>query len=103
MEFSASQIAEIIIGKVEGNPDTKIHYVSKIEDGGKGTLSFLANPIYTSYIYETDASIVLVNNDFKPEKEIKTTLIRVEDAYSAFAKLLEVYSKIKLNKSGISE
>ncbi|MCD4730484.1 MAG: UDP-3-O-(3-hydroxymyristoyl)glucosamine N-acyltransferase [Bacteroidales bacterium] len=103
MEFSASQIAEIINGKVEGNPDTKIHYVSKIEDGGKGTLSFLANPIYTSYIYETDASIILVNNDFKPEKEIKTTLIRVEDAYSAFAKLLEVYSEIKLNKSGISE
>lgn len=103
MEFSASQIAEIINGKVEGNPDTKIHYVSKIEDGGKGTLSFLANPIYTSYIYETDASIVLVNNDFIPEKEIKTTLIRVEDAYSAFAKLLEVYNKIKLNKSGISQ
>lgn len=103
MEFSASQIAEIINGKVEGNPDTKIHYVSKIEEGKKGTLSFLANPKYTSYIYETEASIVLVNNDFKAEKKIKPTLIRVEDAYSAFAKLLEVYNKIKLNKSGISQ
>ena len=103
MEFSASQIAEIVNGKVEGNPDAKVNYVSKIEEGKKGTLSFLANPKYTSYIYETNASIVLVNNDFKPEKEIKPTLIRVEDAYSAFAKLLEVYNKIKLNKSGISD
>ena len=102
MEFSASQIAEIINGKVEGNPDSKVNYVSKIEDGKEGTLSFLANPKYTSYIYNTEASIVLVNNDFKPEKKVKPTLIRVDDAYSAFAKLLEYYNKVKLNKSGIS-
>lgn len=102
MEFSASQIAEIVNGKVEGNPDVLVNYVSKIEEGKKGTLSFLANPKYTSYVYETEASIVLVNNDFSPEKEVKPTLIRVDDAYSAFAKLLEYYNKIKLNKSGIS-
>jgi UDP-3-O-[3-hydroxymyristoyl] glucosamine N-acyltransferase len=102
MEFSASQIAEIVNGKVEGNPDVLVNYVSKIEEGKKGTLSFLANPIYTSYVYDTEASIVLVNNDFKPEKEVRTTLIRVKDAYTAFAKLLEFYNKIKLNKSGIS-
>jgi UDP-3-O-[3-hydroxymyristoyl] glucosamine N-acyltransferase len=103
MEFSAKQIADILNGKIEGDPNIKISYVSKIEDGKKGTLSFLANPKYTQFIYETEASIVLVNNDFKPERAIRSTLIRVEDAYSAFAKLLEVYNQIALNKSGISE
>jgi UDP-3-O-[3-hydroxymyristoyl] glucosamine N-acyltransferase len=103
MEFSANQIAEILKGKVEGDPNIKVNYVSKIEEGKKGTLSFLSNPKYTQYIYETEASIVLVNIDFKPEREVKPTLIRVENAYTAFAKLLEVYSQIKLNKSGISE
>jgi UDP-3-O-[3-hydroxymyristoyl] glucosamine N-acyltransferase len=103
MEFSANQIAEILNGKIEGDPNIKISYVSKIEEGKKGTLSFLANPKYTQYIYETDASIVLVNEDFKAERPVKSTLIRVENAYTSFAKLLEVYNKIKLNKSGISE
>lgn len=103
MEFSAHQIAAILNGKIEGDPNITISYVSKIEEGKKGTLSFLSNPKYTHYIYETDASIVLVNNDFKAEKEVKPTLIRVENAYTSFAKLLEVYSEIKLNKSGISE
>lgn len=103
MEFSAQQIADIIQGKVEGDPDVRISYVSKIEEGKKGTLSFLANPKYTQYIYQTEASIVLVNNDFKPEKTIIPTLIRVENAYTAFAHLLEVYNRIKLNKTGISK
>jgi len=103
MEFSASQIAEVINGKVEGNPDIKISYVSKIEEGKSGTLSFLANPKYTQYIYNTEASIVLVAKDFIPEKSIKSTLIRVDDPYLAFAKLLEMYNQIKLNKIGISE
>lgn len=103
MEFSAKQIAEVINGTVEGNPEIKINYVSKIEDGKNGTLTFLANPKYTQYIYTTEASIVIVNNDFIPEKELIPTLIRVEDAYIAFAKLLEMYNKIKLDKSGISE
>jgi UDP-3-O-[3-hydroxymyristoyl] glucosamine N-acyltransferase len=103
MEFSANQIAEILNGKIEGDPNVKISYVSKIEEGKTGTLSFLANPKYTQYIYETDASIVLVNEDFKAERPVKSTLIRVENAYTSFAKLLEVYNKIKLNKTGISE
>ena len=102
MEFSASQIAEIVNGKVDGNAEVKVNYVSKIEEGKKGTLSFLANPKYKSFIYDTEASIVLVNHDFKPEKEVKPTMIRVDDAYTAFAKLLEFYNKAKLNKSGIS-
>lgn len=102
MEFSAIQIAEILNGKIEGDTSVKISYVSKIEEGKKGTLSFLANPKYTPFIYDTDASIVLVNEDFKAERPIKATLIRVENAYSSFAKLLEVYNKIKMNKSGIS-
>ena len=103
MEFSANQIAEILKGKVEGDPDIRISYVSKIEEGKKGTLSFLANPKYAQYIYDTEASIVLVNDDFKAERPVKPTLIRVENAYTSFAKLLEVYNQIKLNKSGISE
>ena len=103
MEFTAKQIAEILNGTVEGNPDVKVNNLSKIEEGKQATLSFLANPKYTNYIYTTKASIVIVNNDFVPEKEISTTLIRVEDAYQAFAKLLDTYNQIKLNKTGISE
>lgn len=103
MEFSAEQIANILNGTVEGNPNITINYVSKIEEGKKGTLSFLANPKYTHYIYETAASIVIVNKDFKAEKEITTTIIRVDDAYQAFAKLLDVYNKIKTTKNGISK
>jgi len=103
MEFSASQIAEVVNGKVEGDPNVKINYVSRIEEGVQGTLSFLANPKYTQFIYQTEASIVLVNSGFTPEKKVKPTLIRVDNPYLAFAKLLEMYNKIKLNKTGISE
>jgi len=103
MEFSAKQIANILDGTIDGNPDVSVNYVSKIEEGESGTLSFLANPKYTHYIYKTEASIVIVNKDFKPEKEIKSTLIRVDDAYQAFAKLLEVYNKVKSAKKGISK
>lgn len=103
MEFSASQIAEVVNGKVEGDPNVKINYVSRIEEGVQGTLSFLANPKYTQFIYQTEASIVLVNSNFTPEKKVKPTLIRVDNPYLAFAKLLEMYNKIKLNKTGISE
>ena len=103
MEFSAQQIAEVINGRVDGNPEVKVHFVSKIEEGKKGTLSFLANPKYTKYIYSTKASVVIVNNDFEPDQKLETTLIRVEDAYSAFAALLEFYNKAKLNKTGISD
>ncbi|HRX97679.1 MAG TPA: UDP-3-O-(3-hydroxymyristoyl)glucosamine N-acyltransferase [Bacteroidales bacterium] len=103
MEFSAQQIASVINGTVEGNAEVKVNYVSKIEEGKPGTISFLANPKYTQYIYNTLASIVIVNNDFKPEKEISATLIRVEDAYLAFAKLLDYYNRIKQDKQGVSK
>ena len=102
MEFSASQIAAVIEGIVEGNPDVKIRQLSKIEEGEPGTLSFLANPKYTPFIYTTKASIVIVNKDFSPDQPLSPTLIRVEDAYTAFARLLEMYNKIKNEKRGIS-
>ena len=102
MEFTAGQIAAVIEGTVEGNPDVKINRLSKIEEGEPGSLSFLANPKYTPYIYSTKASIVIVNKDFVPDQAIHHTLIRVDDAYTAFARLLELYNKIKTEKQGIS-
>lgn len=103
MIFTAQQIAEALNGVVEGNPATVVTSLSRIEEGKKGTLTFLANPKYTQYIYQTEASIVIVNEDFTPEKEIPTTLIRVKDAYSAFAQLLELYQQSKAKKTGISD
>lgn len=102
IEFSASQIAEVIEGIVEGSPDVTISRLSKIEEGEPGTLSFLANPKYTPYIYTTRASIVIVNKDFSPDQPIHSTLIRVEDAYTAFARLLELYKKINNEKKVVS-
>lgn len=103
MKFTAQQIADALTGTVEGNVNVEVSSLSKIEEGKPGTLSFLANPLYNAYIYETDASIVIINNDFVPEKDIKATLIRVKDAYSAFAQLLAMYQQAKGVKSGISE
>jgi len=103
MEFSAQQIAEIINGKIVGDKEVTVSYVSKIEEGKKGTISFLANPKYTQFVYESEASIIIINKDLKLEKEVKATLIVVDDAYTSFAKLLEVYNKIKLNKIGIGK
>ena len=91
MKFLASQIAALLNGTVEGNPDTEVWNVAKIEEGATGMLSFLANPKYTPYIYETKSSVVIVNKDFVAEKPIETTLIRVDDAYASFAKLLAFY------------
>lgn len=103
MKFTAKQIAEALSGIVEGDPSVEVSSLSKIEEGKKGTLTFLANPKYSQYIYNTEASIVIVNEDFTPEKEIIATLIKVKDAYSAFSELLELYQKSKGKKSGISE
>jgi UDP-3-O-[3-hydroxymyristoyl] glucosamine N-acyltransferase len=102
MEFSAQQIASVLGGTVEGNPDVKVHAFSKIEEGKPGTLSFLANPKYEHHIYNTEASIVLVNNDFAPTAHIKATLVRVPNAYSALAVLLNFVEQSKKKKSGIS-
>ena len=101
MKFTAAQIAVILEGEVEGNSEIEVSKLSKIEEGGPGSLSFLANPKYTQFIYTTKASIVIVNKIFKAEKKINSTLIRVEDAYKSFSKLLEYYNQVKMNKTGI--
>jgi UDP-3-O-[3-hydroxymyristoyl] glucosamine N-acyltransferase len=102
MEFSASQIAAVLEGSVDGNPEVRISRLSKIEEGEPGSLSFLANPKYTPYIYTTKASIVIVSKDFNPDQPVQSTLIRVDDAYTSFAKLLELYNQIKNEKKGVS-
>ena len=103
MKFTASQIAEILGGDIEGNADVEVYKLSKIEEGEKGSLTFLSNPKYTPYIYSTKASIAIVGKHFIPEKEYKTTLIKVDDAYQSFALLLEYYNQSKDKKSGIEE
>lgn len=101
MKFKASVIAGFLKGSIEGDPEVEVNDISKIEEGRLGTLSFLANPKYEKFIYETQSSIVLVNNDFKPEKPIHATIIRVENAYEAFASLLDLYQQSKPRKTGI--
>lgn len=103
MKFTATQIAEILDGKVEGNPEAEVSELAKIEEGSEGSLTFLSNPKYTSFLYTTNASITIVNNDFEVEQPVNTTLIKVKDAYKAFSTLLEYYNQIKLNKSGIEQ
>jgi UDP-3-O-[3-hydroxymyristoyl] glucosamine N-acyltransferase len=103
MKFTAAQIAGILEGEVVGNPDAEVFKLSKIEEGTEGSLTFLANPKYLNYIYSTEATITIVNNTFEPENDIKTTLIKVDDAYQSFSKLLEYYNQVKLMKSGIEE
>lgn len=95
MEFSAQQIAAFLNGTVEGDPEVKVSNFSKIEEGRPGTLTFLANPKYEHYIYQTAASIVLVNNDFTPAEPVPATMIRVENAYAALAILLNVVEQQK--------
>lgn len=103
MKFTAAQIAGILEGEVIGNPNAEVYKLSKIEEGTEGSLTFLANPKYTNFIYSTQATIAIVNASFEPEQEITTTLIKVEDAYQSFSKLLEYYNQIKLMKSGIEQ
>ena len=102
MKFTATQIAELLNGRVEGNPNAEVWNVAKIEEGATGMLSFLANPKYTHYIYETHSSVVIVNDDFEPTAPIQATLIRVQDAYASFAKLLAFYDQMTQNKQGVS-
>jgi UDP-3-O-[3-hydroxymyristoyl] glucosamine N-acyltransferase len=101
MKFTAQQIADLLKGKITGNASVEVNSLSKIEEGKPGTLSFLANAKYLPFIYSTQASVVIVNNDFVPEQPVAATLIRVEDAYKSFASLLEVYNKIIRDKKGI--
>ena len=102
MEFTAKQIAAYIGGEVVGDESTAVHTFAKIEEGMPGALSFLSNPKYTSYIYDTKSSIVLVNSDFVPERPINATLIKTANAYESLAKLMTLYESMKPKKSGIS-
>ena len=95
MKFNATQIAELVSGTVDGDPKAEVSKLSKIEEGTKGSLTFLANPKYTPFLYITAATITLVSDDFVAEKDYKTTLVRVADPYEAFSKLLNHYNKIK--------
>ena len=103
MKFTAEQIAGILEGEVLGNPKAEVHKLSKIEEGTKGSLTFLSNSKYQNYIYTTQATITIVNKSFEAEQPITSTLIKVDDAYQAFSKLLEYYNKVKLMKSGIEQ
>ncbi|MBQ8501176.1 MAG: UDP-3-O-(3-hydroxymyristoyl)glucosamine N-acyltransferase [Bacteroides sp.] len=101
MEFSAKQIAAFVQGEIVGNENATVHTFAKIEEGIPGALSFLSNPKYTPYIYETQSSIVLVNKDFVPEHDIKATLIKVDNAYESLAKLMTLYEQSQPKKTGI--
>ncbi|WP_397299332.1 UDP-3-O-(3-hydroxymyristoyl)glucosamine N-acyltransferase [Nonlabens ulvanivorans] len=103
MKFTVQQIADILEGTIVGDSETQVSKLSKIEEGEAGSISFLSNTKYTPFIYTTKASAVIVNADFVPDQSVSTTLIQVEDSYSAFTKLLEYYQMIKLNKSGIEQ
>jgi UDP-3-O-[3-hydroxymyristoyl] glucosamine N-acyltransferase len=101
MVFTAGQIADILEGEVQGNAEVAVHKLSKIEEGEKGSLTFLANPKYTTFIYNTKASVTIVNKDFVPEQAYTTTLIKVADAYESFSKLLHYYNQAKHTKVGL--
>ena len=101
MEFSAAQIAGFLKGEIEGDPETVVHTIAKIEEGHKGALSFLANPKYEHFIYSTKSSIVLVNKSFVPTSKVEATLIRVDNAYEAFASLMRLVDQSRPRKKGI--
>lgn len=102
MEFTAKQIADLIQGRVEGDENAPINSFAKIEEGKPGAISFLSNPKYTHFIYDTQSSVVLINEDVVLEKPVKATLIRVKNAYESVAKLLQFYQSMMPKKTGIS-
>ena len=101
MQFTAKQIADFIGGRVEGNENATVSTFAKIEEGQEGAITFLSNPKYTPYIYETKASIVLINEDVVLEKPVSATLIRVKNAYECVAKLLQMYAASLPKKTGV--
>ncbi|MCR5365228.1 MAG: UDP-3-O-(3-hydroxymyristoyl)glucosamine N-acyltransferase [Prevotella sp.] len=101
MEFTARQIADFIGGRVEGNEQAAVHTFAKIEEGQEGAITFLSNPKYTQYIYDTKATIVLVNEDLQLEHPVSCTLIRVKDAYGCVAKLMQLYAQSLPKKTGV--
>ena len=102
MDFSAQQIASFVQGEIVGDADVTVNTFAKIEEGKPGSITFLSNPKYEHFIYDTDASIVLVNRDFIPEKPIKATLIKVDNAYETLAKLMTLYEQSKTQNKGIA-
>ncbi len=102
MEFTAKQIADFIGGKVEGDANATVHTFAKIEEGKAGAISFLSNPKYTQYIYDSESSIILINEDVELNKPVAATLIRVKNAYECVAKLLQLYESSKPRKKGIN-
>ena len=102
MEFTAAQIAAFLHGEIQGNAEVKVHNVTKIEEGEPGTLSFMANPKYEKYLYTSKSSIILINKDLQLKQPVSATLIRVDNAYEAFAALLQLYEQSKAKSSGIS-
>jgi UDP-3-O-[3-hydroxymyristoyl] glucosamine N-acyltransferase len=103
MEFTAQQIAGLLKGTIEGDANITVSKLAKIEEGEPGSISFLANPLYTPYLYSTKASLVIINKDFVLTAPVSATLLRVESAENAFSTLLEMYNQVKLNKTGISK
>lgn len=103
VQFTAKQIANFLKGNIEGNPDSKVSDFAKIEEGREGAISFLANSKYAHYLYTTKSTIVLVNKDFQPEQPVHATLIRVDNAYDAIAKLLTLYELTVPSKTGVSD
>ncbi|MEP7262858.1 MAG: UDP-3-O-(3-hydroxymyristoyl)glucosamine N-acyltransferase [Bacteroidota bacterium] len=103
MEFTARQIADLLNGTIDGDQEAKVTRLSKIEEGMPGSLTFLANPVYTPHIYSTKASIVIVKDDFTALQPVSSTLIRVANPHQAFAQLLELYNKVRRDKTGIDE
>ena len=103
MKITAAQIAEVLQGDVLGDENVSVSTLAKIEEGKPGSITFLANPKYTSFIYDTKSSIVIVNKTFVAEHPISATLIKVDDAYKSFSKVLEYYNQVKLMKSGIEQ
>jgi UDP-3-O-[3-hydroxymyristoyl] glucosamine N-acyltransferase len=103
MQFTAKEIGALLKGTVEGDDTVAVNQLAKIEEATMGSLTFLSNPKYENYLYTTDASIVIINNDYKLTSAVKPTLIRVENAYSSMTVLLDLYTKIRLGKTGIEQ
>ena len=103
MEFTAEMIAGLLGGTVVGDKSVAVHTVSSNDGGKKGALGYLTTPKYEQFVYTTEASIILVNNDFEPKEEVKATLIKLPDVGAAVLKLLEMYNAMKPQKQGISK
>src|SRR5258706_4743346 len=103
MEYTAKQLSDLLGGTVEGNPEERVSRLSKIEEGTKGSLTFLANAKYEQHLYTTGASVVIISKDFVPAQKVNPTMVRVPDAYQSFVRLLEIYNTIKRDKSGIEQ